>query len=205
MSPVGGEPTTPTDTARSVVGAVLCGGRSSRFGSDKALAPFGSSTVGARVVAALRNGGIDPVVAIGGTAGTGLGLPTVADLRPGQGPLGGLATALLWARTGWVLAAPCDLPLLEPVHVAALLAARPRPEQDEDRPVVAVVDGRPQPSLGCWPAGHGRRLLALVDGEQRALRAAIDGIEWLGVELPADALADADTPEELARLDDGAL
>lgn len=185
-----------------VVGAVLCGGRSSRFGSDKALAPFGASTVGARIVTALRSAAVDPVVAIGGTAGDELNIPTVTDLRPGEGPLGGLATALLWARTGWVLVAPCDVPLLTPAHVAALLDARIG--ADEDRPVVAVVDGRPQPSLACWPADHGRRLLAMVDGDRRALRSSIDGIEWRGVELPADAVADADTPEELARLRDRA-
>lgn len=182
-----------------LVGAVLCGGRSSRFGSDKALAPFRSSTVGANVVAALRGAGVDPVAAIGGTAGSELGLPTVPDRRPGDGPLGGLATALLWARTGWVVVVPCDLPLLRADHVVRLLAPGPV----DDKPVVATVGGEPRISLSIWPAGDGRRVLRLLDGGQRRFRAAIDDRPWRGVELPEEAVLDADTPEELARLEGG--
>ncbi len=202
-----------------VVGAVLCGGRSRRFGSDKALARFGSSTVGERVVAALRQSGVDPVVAIGGDIGDRLGLPTVPDLRPGDGPLGGLATALLWARTGSVLLVPCDVPLLTAAHVGLLLgdgaetaeppgsAGSGGPGTDHDTneqiPVVATVDGAPQISLAVWPAADGRRLLRLLDGGERRLRAALDGRPWRGVEVPAAAVTDADTPEELAELAKG--
>lgn len=202
-----------------VVGAVLCGGRSSRFGSDKALAPFGSSTVGERVVAAMREAGIDPVVAIGGQVSDRLRVPTVPDLRPGDGPLGGLATALLWARRGWVLLVPCDVPLLTSTHIGLLLNAPDRPERvggsperpdhpgddaAESMPVVATVDGRPQVSLAVWPAADGRRLLRLLDGGERRFRAALDGRPWRGVEVPPAAVADADTPEELAELEKGA-
>jgi molybdenum cofactor guanylyltransferase len=179
-----------------VLGAVLCGGRSRRFGSDKALAPFGSSTVGGRVVAALRGAGIDPVIAVGGQAGNHLGLPTIADRRPGEGPLGGLATALLYARHGWVLVVPCDLPLLRADDVARLLAPGP----DGGAPIVATVDGTPRFSLSLWPAAHGRRILRLVDSGERRFGAAIAGIPWTGAEVPDEALADADTPEELTRL-----
>lgn len=180
-----------------VVGAVLCGGQSSRFGSDKALADANGVTVGARVVSALRAGGADPVVAIGGTAGSALAIPTVNDLRPGDGPLGGLATALLWAKTGWVAMAPCDAVLLTGDHVEALVSARPAMA---DTVVVATVDGEPRVSLALWPAVRGREILGLVDDGVRKFRAGLEHIGWLGVEVPPEAVADADTPEELARL-----
>lgn len=181
----------------SIVGAVLCGGQSSRFGSDKALADADGMPVGARVVAALRGGGADPVAAIGGTAGPHLNIPTIADLRPGDGPLPGLATALLWAKTGLVVVAPCDLVLLAAEDVAALVStAKTHP----GNAVVATRDGEPQVSLAVWPAERGRDILRVVDEGKRAFRAAIDVIDWVGVELPESALADADTPEDLARL-----
>lgn len=181
-----------------IAGAVLCGGRSSRFGSDKALAEADGVPVGVRVINAMRAGGVDPVVAVGGTAGSELAIPTVDDLRPGEGPLGGLATALLYYKTGWVLVAPCDLVLLQPSHVSALIAGLPGDQ--ERRAVVATVDGKPQVSLALWPAARGRDLLAVVDRGARKYRAALDETGWVGVELPAQALSDADTPEELARL-----
>jgi molybdopterin-guanine dinucleotide biosynthesis protein A len=180
-----------------ILGAILCGGRSSRFGSDKALAVVDDRPLGLLIVDTLRAGGVEPVVAIGGAAGPAIGIPTVADLRPGDGPLAGLATALLWAKTGSVLVVPCDLPLLAATHVAALVDAA---KQTPDTATVALVGGEPQVSVACWPARHGRRILELLDRGDRRFRAALDAIEWTGVELPADAIADADTPAELRRL-----
>jgi molybdopterin-guanine dinucleotide biosynthesis protein A len=49
----------------------------------------------------------------------------MTDLRPFQGPAGGLLTALFAARTPWVLAAAVDNPFLAPDLLAAL-AARAR-------------------------------------------------------------------------------
>lgn len=197
----GGEVHQPQPST-AIVGAVLCGGRSSRFGSDKALADADGVPVGARVIAALRGGGADPVAAIGGTAGPALNIPTIADLRPGEGPLPGLATALLWAKTGLVVVAPCDLVLLSPTDVAALVSAA---AINPGLAVVATRDGEPQVSLAVWPAERGRDVLKIVDQGKRAFRAALDVIDWVGVELPSSALADADTPDELARLLSGRI
>ena len=180
-----------------IVGAVMCGGKSSRFGSDKALALFGEQTVGAHIVAALRGAGIDPVMAVGGTAGATLGIPTVPDLRPGEGPLGALATALLWAKTGSVLVVPCDVPLIESTHVADLVNASVPGEA-----VVATVAGAPKISLALWPAEAGRGVLKMVDGGARRYRDALEIVPWRGMEVPEWVLADADTPEDLQRLAD---
>jgi molybdopterin-guanine dinucleotide biosynthesis protein A len=184
-----------------LVGAVLCGGASSRFGSDKAVAPVGDGTLGASVVAALRQAGVDPVVAIGGDSGPAIGVPVVADLRPGEGPLGGLATALLWAKSGYVVVVPCDLPLLQPSHLAVVIeAAAAGARASPPVAAIATIDGEPQVSVGCWPASAGRTVLRALNGGQRRFRSALDVVEWIGVELPPDALSDADTPAELRRL-----
>jgi molybdopterin-guanine dinucleotide biosynthesis protein A len=52
-----------------------------------------------------------------------LGLPLVTDLAPFLGPVGGLATALFYARTPWVLLASADAPFLSPELAAALAGA----------------------------------------------------------------------------------
>jgi len=124
-----------------IAGAVLCGGRSSRFGSDKALAPADGVAMGARVVAAMRESGIDPIVAVASDAAQGgrlsahLAVPSIVDRWPGDGPLGGLVTTLLWFRTGQVLVLPCDLPRLTGPDLEPLLTAA---AADATTPVVAA-------------------------------------------------------------------
>ncbi len=178
-----------------LAGGVLCGGASVRFGSDKALAPVGSAPLGRVVANAMRDAGIDPVVALGGEAGHQLGLPVVPDRTPGEGPLAALAGALSWAGEGWLLVTPCDLPLITSSHVELLVEGLA-----DDRARVAMIDGHPQPSVAVWPASWARRTQVAVDHGQRAFRHALTLGEWDPVQLPAEALADADTREELDRL-----
>mgnify|MGYP001815813711 CR=1 FL=1 len=94
-----------------------------------------------------------------------------------------------------VLVAPCDLPLLSASHLTSLLT-----DLVPDEARVAEVEGRTQASLAVWPAAWARRLQREVDGGARAFRHALTVGEWTTAELPRDALADADTREELDRL-----
>lgn len=185
-----------------LVGAVLLGGRSRRFGSDKALAEVGDTVLGAVVVTALRQAGVDPVVAVGGTAGPRLNVITVPDGWPGEGPLPALATILRWAREGRVIVLPCDLPNMTASVVATLVAASDEldPVRRLDTAVVASVDGRPVHSVGVWPAGWAVPMRRLVEGGERRFAAALDVGTWIGVEVPGSTVADADTPSELGRL-----
>jgi len=164
--------------------------------SIMASADAGGRPLGLRVADALSQGGADPVVAVGGRAGNQLGLVTVPDRIADQGPLAGLASILLWARTGLVVVAPCDLPLLTGAHVAALVAAA---ATDPRRAGVAVTGParRPQPSLACWPAAAGPVVQKLVDAGHRAWRDALTVVDWIPVTLPDEAVADADTPASL--------
>jgi len=104
----------------AVIGAVIAGGASSRFGSPKALATVGGTRVVDRVIRSLRTAlGHRDVVAIVNDAGLAsrIGLPHRADVRAGAGALGGVHAALVWARergSDGVLAAGCDMPFLAP-------------------------------------------------------------------------------------------
>ena len=194
----------PEAIAGNLLGAVLCGGESKRFGSDKALSPAGDQLLGARVVQALRSGGVDPVVAVGGTAGPALGLITVPDRWPGAGPLAALATILWWARRGDVLVVPCDLALLPKETVEQLVAERGRlREHGDQRAIVASVNGKPKHSLAVWPATFHSQLRAQVEAGERRFSSALEVVPWQPMEVPASHVADADTPDELARLLDG--
>src|SRR5262245_1565825 len=95
---------------RSFSGAVLTGGASRRMGRDKALVEVDGRPMAGRVAAALREAGAAEVQAIGGdAAGLGeLGLDVVPDRFPGEGPLGGIVTALSAASQPVTVVVACD-------------------------------------------------------------------------------------------------
>jgi molybdopterin-guanine dinucleotide biosynthesis protein A len=121
-----------------VLGAVLAGGQSRRFGSDKALAMLGGKPLIEHAIAAL-SAQTDAVIVCGREW-----TDWVADRpAPGLGPLGGINAALHCAlERGFdaVLTLPCDTPLLPPDIRRHLAAAGP----------AAFLEN--MPVIGLWPA-----------------------------------------------------
>lgn len=93
------------------------------MGQDKALLPWKAGVLVEDVAdnAAAVSGS---VTLIGDPARyTHLKYPCIPDLRPGLGPLSGIETALACGRAELNLILACDMPEIEPGHLAALLAA----------------------------------------------------------------------------------
>ena len=109
-----------SDVNHAPFGAILAGGESRRYGSPKALATVGGTRIVDRVLESLERavGDVDRnVVIVANEPGLfdDLGLPTRPDIRPGLGALGGIHTALHWAREAGrpgILAVACDMPFL---------------------------------------------------------------------------------------------
>jgi molybdopterin-guanine dinucleotide biosynthesis protein A len=124
-----------------VLGVILCGGHSSRFGRDKARVAVDGRPLIAAVAAALTPV-CQRIVAVADCAGkyADLGLDTLADQRPHGGPVGGLSTVLGVVSEPWLLLVPCDLVRPSPAWFTPLLAAARAGTR-----AVAVHDGRWQP------------------------------------------------------------
>lgn len=102
-------------------GAILTGGKSSRFGSNKAAAEI----EGVRVTAHIRDQlsiVLKRVLLIGNDAKDidYLNLPVFPDVYREKGPLGGIHAALCASFSEWTLVTPCDLPLFSYNLVIAL-------------------------------------------------------------------------------------
>jgi molybdopterin-guanine dinucleotide biosynthesis protein A len=111
--------------ARRFLGAVLAGGRNTRYGAHKALEAVGGTPIALRAARALRLAGCRPVVLIANEPEVyaPLGLPSRPDSRPGLGPLGGLHAALLWALEeggAGALVVAGDMPFASPELLGAL-------------------------------------------------------------------------------------
>jgi molybdopterin-guanine dinucleotide biosynthesis protein A len=95
---------------------------SRRLGRDKVSLPLGGKPLAVWVAEALAPFVSESwLVTNQPLAHLSLGLPLATDLRPGQGPLGGLETALFYARTPLVLAVAADAPFLAPPLLTAML------------------------------------------------------------------------------------
>ena len=108
-----------------ITGAVLAGGKSVRFGKNKALQELRGKRFIERAVESLRLF-CDPVIVVANDLGPylDLGVPLVRDIVPNQGPLGGIYTALLFSSTDWILVKATDMPFLVPELAALLIGAK---------------------------------------------------------------------------------
>jgi molybdopterin-guanine dinucleotide biosynthesis protein A len=93
-----------------VAGYILVGGKSSRFGRDKALVEVGGRPLALRVVDALS-----PVTGTVTLVGAPekyrhLGLRVIPDLLADFGPLAGILAALDDSQRAWNLLLACDMP-----------------------------------------------------------------------------------------------
>jgi molybdopterin-guanine dinucleotide biosynthesis protein A len=93
--------------------AILAGGKSRRFGSNKALAPWFNGHVIDAVAQAAMSACQEVIIIVDEPEPYSyLGLPVFPDILPGLGPLAGLQSSLRHAKTERVLLLGCDMPLL---------------------------------------------------------------------------------------------
>lgn len=102
-------------------GVILAGGRSSRFGSNKALSRLPDGLLieyPARILASLFKNRL--LITNTPEEYAFLGWPMAGDLYPGCGPLAGIHAALAAAATPLIFVAGCDMPFLDPKLIAYL-------------------------------------------------------------------------------------
>ncbi len=169
-----------------ILGAVLAGGQSTRFGSDKALAELDGHTLLATAVDAL-SGWCEYVVVVGRETAPA---PTLPDWpRPGMGPLAGIAGALHLARDeGYAAVLTCGVDSVGlPENLPDLLGEAP-----------AYLEA--QPVVGIWPTAALETLEAILTGEGRhSLHAFAQALGARAVRLERPP-ANVNTPADLEAL-----
>ncbi len=176
-------------------GAVLTGGASSRMGTDKAFVEIDGHPLVVRVAEALTSAGARPVVAVGGDLERlrALGLEAEPDRLPGEGPLGGIVTALEVLDADIVFVAACDLVAVSAQAIREVLDA-----MTPDADAVLPRSDRLEPLLAAYRRRCLTHLRDELDGGERAPHRAIEGLAVVQVRLrDANALRDADSPGDL--------
>lgn len=183
-------------------GLVLTGGASTRMGRDKALldrqgepqlrATFRllSQQVHSCFVSLRRDQREES---------TRAGLPGIFDPTDGIGPAAGLLAAHgAYPEAAWLVLA-CDLPLLQPSTLLALIRAR-----DGRHAAIAyrsAVDDLPEPLCALWEPAALARLSQQVKAGRYRLRDILQSDDTLLLPAPdGDVLDNINTPQDLERL-----
>ena len=195
------------------MGAVLAGGASSRMGTDKAFIEIEGEPMVVRAVGALRAAGAESTLVVGGDAARlgALGLDAVPDRYPGQGPLGGVITALGALGSPGVCAIdvvvtlPCDVISPDAAAIRCVLdglagtAGRAGAGAPEVGLVVPLGGGAPQWMHAGWHRSCLPRLSEAFAAGVRAPGEAARLLRMVNVDVPGTGwFADADRPEDLS-------
>jgi len=145
-----------------VHGFVQAGGGSTRFGTDKALARLGDKTMLQRTGELLASVCQDVTVVAAAGKYVDSPWPVIADRWPGEGPLGGILTALHHVRDArlaekaqdaegdpcsFALILSCDMPFLTTEFLRFLAD---RALASEAAIIVPEAAGRIEPLCACW-------------------------------------------------------
>jgi molybdopterin-guanine dinucleotide biosynthesis protein A len=185
------------DSGVNVAGAVLVGGRSTRMGRDKALIEIGGIPMARRVADAMGAAGCDPVFAVG-PANLAAGLDVVIDEFPGDGPLGGILTALHAATPSPVLVMACDLPWVDAATIAVVLAAVERGRAAGAPPHVFMAHAdRREPLCAVWMPSATVELQRSFDAGERAVHRVAAQLGVRDVPVPGRGLINVNAPDDL--------
>ncbi|MGP1346118.1 MAG: molybdenum cofactor guanylyltransferase [Phycisphaerales bacterium] len=175
---------------------ILAGGRSTRFGSDKARATIAGTPMIVRIASRLQQRG-HPVTVIAREPDqyADLGLSTIADLIPDQGPLTGLRTALQHRGTeagpGWLVMCSCDLIDLDPAWLEQLESA----QRTHPRAIaIAWRDDRWQPFPGLY---HTDLTGPVASATRGSLQQLLDASNAIALPVPPGGLPQANRATDL--------
>ncbi|HVS89045.1 MAG TPA: molybdenum cofactor guanylyltransferase [Candidatus Acidoferrum sp.] len=165
-----------------MVGYVLAGGASSRFGQDKALIEVGGKPMLVRMCELLRGVVNEANVVAPPEKYLSIGVKSVADLWPGEGPLGGIVTALLntWKsdpQCEWNLIVSCDMPFLTREWLAYLAE---RALKSSAQVVLPHSAHGPEPLCACYRTDAGPALRAVFE---RGVRKVTDALKQVKTEV----------------------
>jgi molybdenum cofactor guanylyltransferase len=165
-----------------VGGYILAGGGSTRFGRDKALVEIGGKPMLARMIELLQSVPMKGKVIAAREKYSALGAEIIEDRWPGEGPLGGIITALedaakSAARPEWNVILSCDMPFLTPewTRYVATRAARSAAQV-----ILPHSTGGPEPLCACWRTDAAETLRVAFE---KGVRKVTDGVALLRSEV----------------------
>jgi molybdopterin-guanine dinucleotide biosynthesis protein A len=184
-------------------GVVVAGGRSTRFGRDKAALIVAGQSLLERAVATLSTVVSEVRIAVRAdqmSDSLRRRFTPLADIAEDIGPAAGILAAHRWCPDAAWLVLACDMPRVTPDMLALLVSHR-----DATGPATAFrtpADGMPEPLCAIYePATLARFRRQVETGGNPSPRSWLVAEQAVLLDAPgADALKSINTPDDLARL-----
>ncbi len=160
--------------------AIIAGGKSSRFGTNKANACFqNNKLIDIAVQNCYKISSDVFMITSSRYKYENLLVPTISDIIPNCGPLGGIFTALVHSNNPYICTIPCDMPLLVPDLFRLLFKKR-----SDNRPVVARSENGIEPLLSLWPTGLVSSLYSYIKDGKYNLRYILTELQAIEINIP---------------------
>ena len=177
-------------------GAVLAGGRSSRFGSNKARHIYRGKPLIKHVINSFKPAAETFIVA--GEAYSEFDVSVYEDILEAAGPLSGVHAALHYAQHDWVAVAACDMPFLTPDYWQTLAAHI----STADALVVESERGL-EPLAAFYKRGLEPLIAAYLSTNERSVHGFLKTVDTATVpldtlKLPRSVLKNVNYPADLA-------
>jgi molybdopterin-guanine dinucleotide biosynthesis protein A len=198
-------------SSERIIGAVLAGGRSRRFGRDKALVRLRGRSLLTRALESLAPYAEERYL-IAKTPGSyaAPGITPLTDRYAAASPLSGILTVAERLEAGdWLLLTACDIVVLWPGLIDRLFEEALSPGRTVREAALFSLEGRLQPFPGLYPAellgyyrrayAEGRMELTRIAAEMPHREASLERQDRGAAELPP--LANINRPEELERIE----
>jgi molybdopterin-guanine dinucleotide biosynthesis protein A len=182
---------------------ILAGGKSRRFGTNKALFKIDGRAVIETVIAAIPPGRPVFIVTHSPAEYVHLGLPTLPDNYPNAGPLAGIHAGLSHSPYEWNFFLACDFPCLRKSVIEEILAVlfNKNKEEGETQVILPETAEGLQPLCALWSKSTLPVVETALNGGQRSVRAVLAQLSLHRVSLAEpEALLNLNTREDLAKL-----
>lgn len=187
-----------------LTGAILAGGRSSRFGMNKALQIFNGTRLVDRAVSSLRTL-CNPILLVANDLSVyyDVRATLVQDIVTQQGPLGAIYTALLFSPHEWVFVRATDMPYLVPELAAMMIESRSEFDvvvplcKNMYEPLLALYHRRCLPVVAAALEGSERQVVSFY---RKVKVKALEEHQWRTVDGEGRSFWNINTVEDLEKL-----
>jgi uroporphyrin-III C-methyltransferase len=180
--------------------AILCGGMSSRMGQEKGLVMYQNKPFVQHLIDLVKSLTNDLFLVTSNTDYAPFGYPLQADIYPNKGPVGGIYTALNFAKNHEVLILSCDVPLLEISLLQRLILVS---ETNKNAICYASTLHHDHPLVGVYPKSVVKMFEIALQSNELKLMHVIEKLEIKKMKVEEEEvsqLQNINTKEDLNRM-----